>query len=55
MPEIKISPQMDMSHFLLVFILLYLNYALGGWILFGPHMEEWNTYTKSMSTTLQVK
>ena len=38
----------------MVFFLIFINYALAGWILFGPHIKEWNTLLGAMGSTLQL-
>ena len=49
-----IQSAMDMAHFLVVFILIFANYSIGGWILFGPRLEQWNTLLKAMGRTSRV-
>ncbi|CAD7947656.1 unnamed protein product [Amoebophrya sp. A25] len=49
-----VSAMYDMLHFLIIFFLVYVNYSIGGWILFGPQLEEWNTLLRSIGVTLKV-
>ncbi len=49
-----IKSGIDMLHFMLVFSLIYLNYSVGGWILFGTQLEEWNSLLKAMGVTLKI-
>ncbi|CAD7924817.1 unnamed protein product [Amoebophrya sp. A120] len=49
-----VNASYDMLHFLIVFFLVYVNYSMGGWILFGSQLEEWNTLLKAMGVTLKI-
>lgn len=51
---VMIDATTDMVHFLIIFILIYLNYAVGGWALFGPYVKEWSTLMRAMGSTLRM-
>jgi len=48
------SAFVDVCHFLLIFVVTFANFALGGRILFGAVMLEWSSFTRSIGTSLRV-
>ncbi|CAE8632832.1 unnamed protein product, partial [Polarella glacialis] len=44
----------DLIHFALVFLTLFLNFAFGGFAIWGLVLEEWSTPVKAVVTTLRA-
>eukprot|EP00397_Hematodinium_sp_SG-2012_P019227 GEMP01019745.1.p1 GENE.GEMP01019745.1~~GEMP01019745.1.p1 ORF type:complete len:461 (+),score=74.53 GEMP01019745.1:1074-2456(+) len=44
----------DMSHFLIIFLLIFFNFALGGYILFGNHLVDWNTTAAAITSSFRA-
>jgi hypothetical protein len=44
----------DVTHLLLFFLVIFINFMLGGHILFGPELWDWSTLVKSASTSLRM-
>merc|ERR1719167_181568 len=41
-------------HFQIIFGVLFMNFVLGGHVLFGPELDEWSSMGKAASTTVQM-
>ncbi|CAD7941254.1 unnamed protein product [Amoebophrya sp. A120] len=41
----------DMVHYLLIFFVVFVSYALGGHALFGSLLEDWSTTSKAVNTS----
>jgi len=44
----------DVTHLLLFFLVIFMNFMLGGHILFGPALWDWSTLVLSASTSLKM-
>merc|ERR1719313_3308547 len=44
----------DLFHFMLIFMAVFLSFALGGHVLFGPHLLEWSTFVLSTTTSFRL-
>jgi len=44
----------DIAHFLALFFVIFVNFLLGGHILFGAEMWSWSSLTKSASASVQM-
>merc|ERR1719359_2092548 len=44
----------DILHFLLIFLVVFFNFVVGGHILFGTKLRLWATLLRSVSTTFQA-
>jgi hypothetical protein len=44
----------ELAHFILVFGLIFFNYALGAHILFGKHIQDWSTFRRSVNMCFLV-
>lgn len=44
----------DILHFLLIFLVVFFNFVVGGHILFGTKLKAWSTLLRSVSTTFQA-
>jgi len=44
----------DALHFFLIFLVLLLNFAFSGFMVFGLTLEEWSTMGRALNTTLQA-
>lgn len=44
----------DLCHLLIFFTMLFLNFQLGGYILFGCELEEWSTMTQAGATSVKM-
>jgi hypothetical protein len=44
----------DVLHFLIVFLICFTSFALGGHLLFGPSVGEWNTFASACSTCFRA-
>merc|ERR1740133_179048 len=44
----------DLCHLLVFFTMLFLNFQLGGYILFGCELEEWSTMTQAGATSVKM-
>lgn len=40
----------DMAHMLIIFLVLFFNFTLGGYVMFGTRIHEWSTLSKSIHT-----
>jgi hypothetical protein len=41
-------------HFMVIFLLVFANYAVGGRILFGAELAAWSTYARAASSSVQI-
>jgi len=44
----------DVFYFLTIFLTAFLNYTLGGHILFGPHLAAWSTLGGATNSTVRI-
>lgn len=44
----------DLAHFGIIFIVLYVNFSLAGHVLFGSEVEEWSNLTKAFQSGLAM-
>lgn len=44
----------DIVHFLIMFIIVFINFSLGGYLLFGAHLDAWNTPDRALNTSFQA-
>lgn len=44
----------DVLHFMVIFILMYSNCAVGGYVLFGSYIWEWSSPLKAFNTTFRA-
>merc|ERR1719316_190491 len=44
----------DLAHFLIIFCAVFISFALGGFILFGPHLEEWSSFVLAVTTAFRL-
>jgi len=44
----------DLMHYMVLFIIIFLNFAFAGLMLFGLNMEEWSTPGKAINTSFQT-
>mmetsp|Transcript_58253 Transcript_58253/g.109755 ORF Transcript_58253/g.109755 Transcript_58253/m.109755 type:complete len:786 (-) Transcript_58253:116-2473(-) len=44
----------DLTHFGLILVVVFVNFALAGYVLFGPEIPEWSRVNKALQTTLAV-
>lgn len=44
----------DLLHFCLLFLVLFLSFAIGGFMIWGMIMEEWSTPGKAVNSTLRA-
>merc|ERR1719428_2199384 len=44
----------DIIHFLIIFLLMFLSFALGGYILFGNMLHEWSSLLRSINVSFQA-
>ncbi len=44
----------DVVHWLIIFVVIFLNFAIGGHILFGSTLHEWSTLWYSINTTFKA-
>lgn len=40
----------DMTHLLIIFAVLFFNFSLGGYVLFGTRLEKWSSLSQSIHT-----
>merc|ERR1719316_448032 len=44
----------DLSHFLIVFMIIFFNYALGGHLLFGGGLQQWSKLDLAVGSTFRA-
>jgi len=44
----------DLIHFVCIFLVLFLNFAFGGYMIYGIYLHEWSTGTQAINTSLQI-
>lgn len=44
----------DLCHFGLILVVVFVNFALAGYVLFGPEVAEWSRVQKALQSTLSV-
>lgn len=44
----------ELGHFLIVFLIIFFNYALGGFLLFGGSLEQWSRLGKATGSTFRA-
>lgn len=44
----------DLLHFCLLFVVLFISFAIGGFMIWGMIMEEWSTPAKAVNSTLRT-
>jgi hypothetical protein len=49
-----VGASQDIVHFIIVFFLLFLSFAVGGYVLFGSMMHEWSTLWRSVNAAFQA-
>lgn len=49
-----VGASQDIIHFIIVFFLLFLSFAVGGYVLFGAMMHEWSTLWRSVNSAFQA-
>jgi len=43
----------DVVHFVIIFLILFLNFAFAGFMIFGLRMEDWSTPIRAVNTTFK--
>lgn len=49
-----VGASQDIIHFIIVFFLLFLCFAVGGYVLFGSMMHQWSTLWRSINSAFQA-
>jgi len=44
----------DVLHFMMIFLVIFNNFAVGGKILFGPELEGWSTYPQCCASAVMM-
>lgn len=52
--ETLMEASVDLVHFLIIFIVVFFNFALGGYVLFGAQLAEWSTLGMSINSCFSV-
>jgi len=52
--ETFVNSYVDFFHFMIVFLTIFINFALGGYFIFGHHLEEWSNLVLSHITSFRA-